>query len=52
MPWGVHSEYSEDEAEAVEIDEAQEGVDRGEEGTETTEDFDIDEAISALDSKQ
>jgi hypothetical protein len=49
MPWGVHSEYSEDEDQDVEIDEDQEGVDRGEEGSETTEDFDIDEAISNLD---
>lgn len=52
MPWGVHSEYSEDEAQDVEIDEEQEGVERGEGGEETTEDFDIDEAISALESDE
>lgn len=52
MPWGVHSEYSEDEAPEVDIDEDQEGVERGEEGSETTEDFDIGEAISALDAEE
>ena len=49
MPWGVHSEFSEDEGPEVEIDEEQEGVDRSEEGSETTEDFDIDDAIANLD---
>lgn len=48
MPWGVHSEYSEDESQDVEIDEDQECVERGEEGTERTEAFDIDDAISNL----
>lgn len=52
MPWGVHSEYTEEDAQDVEIDEDQEGVDRGEAGSETTEDFDIDEAISALDTEE
>lgn len=49
MPWGVHTEFTETEGPEVEIDEDQEGVDRGEEGAATTEDFDIDEAISNLD---
>lgn len=49
MPWGVHSEYNDDESQDVDIDDEQEAVDRGEEGTETTEDFDIDDAISKLD---
>lgn len=51
MPWGVHSEFTEEEGPEVEIDEDGKGeeVDRSEEGSETTEDFDIDEAISNLD---
>ncbi|WP_248896923.1 hypothetical protein [Haloplanus halobius] len=49
MPWGVNTEYTEDEAADVEIDEDQEKVDRSEEGSETTADFDVDEAISNLD---
>jgi hypothetical protein len=49
MPWGVNTEFTEDEAQDVEIDEDQEKVDRSEEGSETTEEFDIDEAISNLD---
>ena len=49
MPWGVHSEFYEDEGPEVEIDEEQEGVERGEEGSEKTEDFDIDDAIANLD---
>jgi phosphopantothenoylcysteine synthetase/decarboxylase len=48
MPWGVHSEYSNDEDPEVDIDEEQEEVDRTEEGSETTEDFDIDDAIGNL----
>lgn len=49
MPWGVHSEFTEEERPEVAIDEEQEGVDRTEEGSETTEDFDIDDAITNLD---
>ena len=50
MPWGVNTEFTEDEGPEVEIDEEQkEKVERSEEGSETTEDFDIDEAISNLD---
>jgi len=51
VPWDVHTEFTEKEGPDVEIDENGEGeeVDRGEEGSETTEDFDIDEAISNLD---
>ncbi|WP_435070021.1 hypothetical protein [Haloplanus sp. C73] len=50
MPWGVNTEFTEDEGPEVEIDEEQEEkVERSEEGSETTEDFDIDEAISNLD---
>lgn len=48
MPWGVNTEFTEDEPMEVEIDEEQEGVDRSEEGDETTEDFDIDAAIENL----
>lgn len=48
MPWGVHSEYTDDEGPEVDIDEEQEEVDRTEEGSETTEDFDIDDAIGNL----
>lgn len=49
MPWGVNTEFTEEEGPEVEIDEDQEKVDRTEEGSETTQDFDIDEAISNLD---
>ncbi|GAB3317616.1 MULTISPECIES: hypothetical protein [Haloplanus] len=49
MPWGVNTEFTEDEPQDVEIEEDGEKVDRSEEGSETTEDFDIDEAISNLD---
>ncbi|SDZ75176.1 hypothetical protein SAMN04488065_0035 [Haloplanus vescus] len=50
MPWGVNTEFTEDEGPEVEIDEDQEEkVERSEEGSETTEDFDIDEALSNLD---
>jgi len=49
VPWGVNTEFTEDEAQDVEIEEDGETVDRSEEGSETTEDFDIDEAISNLD---
>ncbi|WP_153300668.1 hypothetical protein [Halococcus hamelinensis] len=49
MPWGVHSEFTEEEGPEVEIDEEQEGVDRTEEGTESTEAFDVDDAIANLD---
>lgn len=51
MPWGVHSEFTEEEGPEVEIDEdgEEEEVDRGKEGSATTEDFDVDEAISNLD---
>ena len=48
MPWGVHSEFTDEEGPEVDIDEEQERVDRSEEGSETTEEFDIDEAISNL----
>ncbi|WP_280536091.1 hypothetical protein [Halopenitus sp. POP-27] len=49
MPWGVHTEFTDEEGPDVEIDEDQEVVDRGETGSETTETFDIDDAISNLD---
>jgi hypothetical protein len=49
MPWGVNTEFTEEEGPEVEIDEDQEAVERGEEGTETTDDFDIDDAIANLD---
>jgi hypothetical protein len=49
MPWGVNTEFTEEEGPEVEIDEDQETVERGEGGSETTEDFDVDEAISNLD---
>lgn len=50
MPWGVNTEFTEEEGPEVEIDEEQEEkVDRGEEGLETTEAFDVDEALSNLD---
>ncbi|WP_154019883.1 hypothetical protein [Halococcus sediminicola] len=48
MPWGVHTEFTDEEGPEVDIDEEQESVDRNEEGSETTEDFDIDDAISNL----
>ncbi|WP_251344129.1 hypothetical protein [Haloplanus halophilus] len=48
MPWGVNTEFTDDEGPEVEIDEEGESVDRGEEGSETTQDFDVDEAISKL----
>ena len=48
MPWGVNTEFTETEGPEVEIDEEQEDVERGEEGSETTEDFDIDDAIANL----
>ena len=49
MPWGVHTEFTEEEGPEVEINEEQEAIDRNEQGSETTEDFDIDDAISKLD---
>jgi hypothetical protein len=50
MPWGVNTEFTEEEGPEVEIDEDQEEkVERSEEGSETTEDFDISEAVSKLD---
>jgi len=49
VPWGVNTEFTEEEGPEVEIDEDQEAVERSEEGSETTLDFDIDEAISKLD---
>jgi hypothetical protein len=49
MPWGVNTEFTEEEGPEVEIEEDHEKVDRSEEGSETTQDFDIDEAISNLD---
>ncbi|GAB6861509.1 hypothetical protein ACFR97_04575 [Haloplanus litoreus] len=49
MPWGVNTEFTEEEGPEVEIEEDQEKVERSEEGSETTQDFDIDEAISNLD---
>ncbi|MDZ7702219.1 MAG: hypothetical protein U5J98_09250 [Halobacteriales archaeon] len=48
MPWGVNTEFTETEGPEVEIDEDQEDVERAEEGSETTEAFDIDDAISNL----
>lgn len=48
MPWGVHTEFTDEEGPEVDIDEEQEDVDRSEDGSETTEDFDIDDAISNL----
>ena len=48
MPWGVHTEFTDEEAPDVEIDEDQEVVDRGEDGSETTETFDVDDAIAKL----
>ncbi|MGQ5517853.1 hypothetical protein [Halococcus saccharolyticus] len=49
MPWGVHTEFIDEEGPEVEIDEGQEEVERGEDGSETTEAFDIDEAIANID---
>jgi len=50
MPWGVNTEFTDEEGPEVEIDEEQdEKVERSEEGSETTLDFDIDEAVSNLD---
>ena len=49
MPWGVNTEFTEDEGPEVEIDEEGEKVERSEEGSETTLEFDIDDAISNLD---
>jgi hypothetical protein len=49
MPWGVNTEFTEKEGPAVEIDEEGEKVERGESGTETTADFDVDDAIANLD---
>ncbi|WP_299332546.1 hypothetical protein [Haloplanus sp.] len=50
MPWGVTTEFTEEKGPEVEIDEEQkERVDRGEKGTETTKEFDVDEALSNLD---
>ncbi|GGL64638.1 hypothetical protein [Halocalculus aciditolerans] len=49
MPWGVNTEFTENETEDVEVDEDGEPVNRGEDGEETTDDFDIDDAISNLD---
>lgn len=50
MPWGVNTEFTEEEGPEVEIDEEQEEkVERSEDGTETTLAFDIDEAIENLD---
>jgi hypothetical protein len=46
---GSYTEFTEDEAPDVELDEKQEGVDRSEGGSETTRAFDIDEAIANLD---
>lgn len=48
MPWGVNTEYSEEEAQEVKLDDNPDAVDRGEAGEETTEDFDIDDALSNL----
>ena len=48
MPWGVHSEYTDDGGPEVEIDEEQEDVERAEEGTEETEAFDVEDALSRL----
>jgi len=49
MPWGVNTEFTEDEGPEVAIDEEGEKVERSEEGTETTLEFDIDDALSNLD---
>jgi hypothetical protein len=47
MPWGVNTAFTEEEGPEVGIDEEQEEtVDRGEDGSETTEAFDVDEALS------
>lgn len=48
MPWGVHSEYTEEEGPDVEIDEEQEDVERAEEGQEQTEAFDVEDALERL----
>lgn len=48
MPWGVHSEYTDDGGPEVEIDEDQEDVERGEEGEERTAEFDVEDALSRL----
>ncbi len=48
MPWGVHSEYTDDGGPEVEIDEDQEDVERGDEGEERTEAFDVEDALSRL----
>lgn len=49
MPWGVNSEFTEDEGPEMEIEDEHETVERNETGSEHTQDFDIDEAISNLD---
>jgi hypothetical protein len=50
MPWGVNTEFTEEEGPEVDIEEEDgEKVERSEEGSETTEDFDVDEALSNLD---
>lgn len=50
MPWGVNTEFTEEEGPEVDIDDEEaERIDRSEEGSETTEDFDIDDAIANLD---
>jgi hypothetical protein len=49
MPWGVNSEFTEEEGPELEIEDEPEAVDRSEGGSEKTQDFDIDEAISNLD---
>ena len=48
MPWGVHSEYTDDGGPDVDIDEAGETVERDEDGKERTEDFDVEDALSRL----
>lgn len=49
MPWGVHSEYTEEEGPEVDVDEEQEAIDRAEEGEEHTETFDVADALDRLD---
>jgi len=48
MPWGVNTEFTEEERPAVEIEDNQEKVERNKEGSEHTQNFDISEVISNL----
>lgn len=51
MPWGVNSEFTEEEGPEIEIEDEPEKVERNEEGSEYTQEFDIEEAISNLDRR-